>query len=61
MGLGGGCDCSSCLSCGAETKAASVAGGGLEDTTSGAPSSELESESDLSCCSAGIDGRRGAA
>lgn len=61
MGLGGACDCSSCLSCGIETKTASAAGGRLEDTTSGAPSSELESRSDLSCCSVGIDEERGAA
>lgn len=60
MGLGDGCDRSSCLSCGANTKTASAAGGGFEDTTSGALSSELESKSDLSCCSA-IDGGSGAA
>jgi hypothetical protein len=58
MGLGGGCDCISLLSRVAKARSDSRAWGGLEDTTSGASSSEFESEAGPSCCSAGISGGR---
>lgn len=58
MGLGGGCNCNSWLSRVAKARSASKAWGGLEDTTSGVSSSEFESESGPSCCSAGISGGR---